>query len=137
VNVRVFLRNASQLPIEIVHVGAEIRSRWAVLDILQRDKRVGASKPVDGTERSTFTFGGIRLVPDQNYEHRYRLDMSHHAPARSSTLALERGIVGEFRSILVIDNAGRRWRLRPGRGGSAKRVRRGRKRKDEYEPHHC
>ena len=39
VNVRVFLRNASQLPIEIVHVGAEIRSRWAVLDILQSDQR--------------------------------------------------------------------------------------------------
>jgi hypothetical protein len=135
VNVRVHLRNASKLPIEIVHVGVDVRSRWAAPDILQADKRVGVFKPVEGTEKSTFIFGAIRLAPDQTYERLpYRLDISHHAPARSGMLWADRGIVCEFRSILVIDNAGRRWRLRPGRSGSAERVPRGRKRKDEYEP---
>jgi hypothetical protein len=44
-----------------------------------------------------------------------RPDVSEDAPLQ--------GIQSEFRSILVTDNAGRRWRIRPGQGGPAKRRR--------------
>jgi hypothetical protein len=136
VDIRALLRNASELPFEIVHVGVVIRPRWVVPDPLQNDKRVPAHKPFEDPATSTFVFGGIRLAPGDTHEQGHKLDLSDAAPAESLGLSFERGIACEFRSILVVDNAGRRWRLEPGRAGSAKRVRRGRKRKDEFEPHH-
>jgi hypothetical protein len=133
VNVRVLLRNVSKLPIEIIHVGVDIRARWTVED-LQAEEHVAVSKPVEGTEKPTFMIRGVRLAPNQTYEQNHRQDMSHHAPARPVLLWPDGGIVCKFRSILVIDNAGRRWRVRPGQAGSAERVPWGRKPKDELEP---
>jgi len=134
VEVRAFLHNASTLPIQIVHAGVDVRSTWAVPDVLQPDKRVEVSKPADGLETSSMFFGRFRLPPGKTHEQVHTLDISDHAPAASTMLWPDRAVVCDFRTILVIDNAGRRWRLRPGRSGSAKRARRNRKREDEYEP---
>jgi hypothetical protein len=134
--IRVFLHNASTLPIEIVHVGVDVRSSWVVPDPLHHDKRVGVYKPRDGLKASSMFFRGVRLAPDQTHEQVHTLDISDHAPARSIFLWPDQGIVCEFRTILVIDNAGRRWRLHPGRKGPAKRAPHNRKREDEHEPHY-
>jgi hypothetical protein len=102
-------------------------------DVLQTDKRPEVSKPADGLKTSTITFGGFRLPPDGKHEAVTTLDIGDHAPAAATMLWIQ-GVVCDYRTILVIDNAGRRWRLRPGRSGPAKRAPRGRKREDEYEP---
>jgi hypothetical protein len=133
----VLIRNRSKLPIEIVHVGVKLRPIWVVPDHLQPDQVRSKASSVfmpRETETSTFIFQGIRLAPGATHEQAPKIDVGDSAPARSLGISPVRGIICEFRSVLVIDNAGRRWRLQPGRAGSAKRVRPGRKRIDEYEP---
>ena len=139
VDVRVLIRNTSKLPLEIVHVGVKLRPSWVVTDHLQPDQVRNKAFPVHmprETEASTFKFQVSRLAPGATHKQAHKIDVGDSAPARSLGISPDRGIVCEFRSVLVIDNAGRRWRLQPGRAGSAERVRRGRKRKDEYEPQH-
>jgi hypothetical protein len=95
VKIRVFLHNASTLPIEIVHVGVDVRSSWVVPDPLHHDKRVGVYKPRDGLKASSMFFRGVRLAPDQTHEQVHTLDISDHAPARSIFLWPDQGIVCE------------------------------------------
>lgn len=137
VDVRVLIRNTSKLPLEIVHVGVKLRPIWVVPDVLQPDQVRNKTFPVfmpRQTKESTFVFQGIRLGPGATHEQAHQTDVADSAPPKSLGISPVRGIVCEFRSVLVIDNAGRRWRLQPGRAGSAERVRSGGKRKDEYEP---
>ena len=133
VDIRACLQNGSKLPLKIVHVGVEVRSTWLVPDHLQVDKRLDVYMPRESLRTSSFFFANVLLAPGATHEQPCRLDLSDHSPAKSLGLDIHPGIECEFRSILVIDNAGRRWRLQPGRG-DPQRVPRGRKRKDEYEP---
>ena len=134
VNVRVFLKNASNLPMEIAHAGIDVGSTWLVPDHDQPDKRPLVFTPTQATKKSSFFFYGLRLAPDLTHVQPHRLDLSENAPAYSTELSPLQGVTCEFRSILVTDNAGRRWRIRPGRGGPAKRLRWYSRRRDEYEP---
>jgi hypothetical protein len=120
VGTRVLLRNASNLPVEIVQVVFDVRSRWLVPDHAQLDKRVPAYKQVEAPRRS-MSFGGIRVPPGDRHEQSDSLDLSDVMPLESGGLSPVRGIMCEVRIILLIDNAGRRWRIQPGRGGPARR----------------
>lgn len=132
VQVRALIRNASNLPIEITHVGVDIRPNWLVQDILQTDKRLEVYKGREAPTNS-MTFGGFRLAPGVTHEQEHTIDVSGGAPAGSPMLMPGSALTTQFRTALVIDNAGRRWRLRPGERGPAQFVRRYR-RKDVLEP---
>jgi hypothetical protein len=134
VNARVFLRNASTLPIEIVHVGVNVQSTWRVPDHEQSGKLVPIWEPVEGIKESPFFFGRFRLPPDDTHVQSHQKDLSDDVPPESVGLWYGNGLVCDFRTILVTDNAGRRWRIRPGRGGPAKRLRWYSRQRDEYEP---
>jgi hypothetical protein len=135
VNARVFLRNASKLPIEIVHVGVNVQSTWLVPDHEQPETtNVEVWKDRQGTQKSAFFFGRFRLAPDDTHIQSHQLDLSDDVPPESVGIWPAQGLRCDFRTILVTDNAGRRWRIRPGRGGPAKRLRWYSRQRDEYEP---
>jgi hypothetical protein len=51
------------------------------------------------------------------------VNVAHHAPERATALHLTGGITARVDWLLVVDYAGRRWEVRPGRGRQARRIR--------------
>lgn len=71
----------------------------------------------------SMTFGEVRVAPGSTHIQEHTIDVSDGAPAGSPMLTPGRALITQFRTVLVIDNAGRRWRLRPGMRGPAQHIR--------------
>ena len=118
----VFLRNASELPVVVKHLEYTIRTRWLV------PTDDGAREPVDGTPAGPYHLYDIQLrshagVPNEFWNNNatpYEVDLAHTAPERAVQLDPIQGVRCEIDSVVVLDNAGRKWEIRPSGGGRAK-----------------
>ena len=65
----------------------------------------------------------------------FPVNVAHLAPPDAVQLGLTDGVTPFVDWLLVVDNAGRKWEVRPETGRRAKQVRRRWRRSDEYMPH--
>jgi hypothetical protein len=78
----------------------------------------------------------LRIPPRRTWNNKaypYEFDVAHTVPERAQQLDLVQGVRCEIDWLLLIDNAGVKWEIQPGRGGRAKRIR-WYNRPKEYQP---
>jgi len=130
VTIDLIVRNASELPVEVVQVACNISTRWAVPDYAswRKDDEGQPTFPgvwsiKEGISDDRFYIEPGRVPPQNSWTHSGEFNIEHIAPQNDCQLDLIRGVTCNVSWALVVDNAGRRWELRPGRGGRAKRIR--------------
>jgi hypothetical protein len=135
-----FVRNGSQLPIQVAQLAYEVRSRWLVRDLTQwLADRPGAPEWAVGpwgiglgTDPVRTYMEGIRVPPQDTWHQENGVNVAHQAPDHADQLDMIDGLNYEIRWVLLVDNAGRRWEMRPGTGRRTKRVRWYSRRRREY-----
>jgi hypothetical protein len=125
------VRNASQLPITVVQVAYSIRTTWLVpVDKAEPEnqaepKRIIAYDPVEGTEPVRSFPADFLVQPGETWDNNgtpNRINFAHTAPPDAVQLAFTNGVRWQIDWLLILDNAGRKWEVRPGRGGRATRL---------------
>jgi hypothetical protein len=130
------IRNASELPVRIRQIGYRTTTLWFVEDTAQSrlPDGIGVFTPTPGTEPLRTFHEDVVVPPGQTLELPFDVNVAHTAPAGAIQLDLLRGIDCHVDWLLVLDNAGRKWHLRPQKGRRARRVRSWSRRRDEYMP---
>jgi len=130
-----YLRNASQLPVRVAQVAWRIESSWSVEDKAQSryPHGVGVWAIVNGPHPGKSFHNDVRVPPQDTIKLPFGINVGHLAPEGASQLAAINGLAVHVEWMLLVDNAGRRWEVRPEKSGRAKRVRRWWKPK-EYMP---
>jgi hypothetical protein len=117
--IKVYIRNASDLPVDVKQVKYTIRTRWWV------PSDDGASERVDGTLTGPYFLFDFQIRPGETWDNKgtsYEVNLAHTAPEGAVQLDFLQGVQCEISSVVVLDNAGRKWDIRPGAGGRAKRL---------------
>ncbi len=121
------IRNASTVPVWLHHVKWRVDTTWLT-------SSGGGYVHVSGVRPiPLFHQDVIQMAPNSEWSSDLDHDVAHIAPDNAVQLELIRGAVCLPDVALVVDNAGRRWRVRPGAGRRAQRVGWWVKRQ-EYEP---
>jgi hypothetical protein len=120
--VDLYIRNASELPVEVVQTAYEVHTTW-----------IGKAQVWPGL-RPLAVYSGRETVPPQD-TWRKQLNytpasIANLAPEGAEMLTLFEGVRCVANWMLLIDNAGRRWDVRPSKGSRAKRARWYRRRKE-------
>jgi hypothetical protein len=82
-------------------------------------------KPVPGTVPVRAFLYDFMVRPDEtcdNGANSYEANFAHAAPQDGAQLASTRGVLCQIDWLLILDNAGRKWEVKPSRGGRAKRL---------------
>jgi hypothetical protein len=127
VRAHLFIRNASELPIEVVQLACDLETTWDVPD------GELAYRPVAGVQPHRSFIDRVMVPPQDTWDGSYDFNIAHLAPENAVQLDLIRGVVVVIRWLLIIDNAGRKWEVRPSSGTRARRVKWYRQR-EEYQP---
>ncbi|HEX6352472.1 hypothetical protein [Actinophytocola sp.] len=125
IKVQVFVRNSSQLPINLTQLACEVKTVWLVPDWQQipSGQKPDIWTPTPGTTTSSFFVYDIVVPPGDTREINAEIDVSNHGPKDAKQLTFPDGAQGHIQWLLVHDNAGRRWELRPSKGRRARRIR--------------
>jgi len=125
IQVQTSVRNSSQLPITLAQLACEVSTAWLVPDWQQipADQEPDVWTPAPGTTTSKFFTYDIVVPPGETHEINAEIDVSNHAPQDAKQLTFPNGVQGHIQWLLVHDNAGRRWELRPSKGRRARRIR--------------
>jgi hypothetical protein len=107
--VEVRLRNASDLPVEVVKLAYEVRTRWLV--------PAGELAYIftDGSAPLVQLLENVRIPPGETLSAPSPVNVAHLAPEGAVQIAPIGGVTCAVDWFFVIDNAGRRWRARPRR----------------------
>lgn len=124
------MRNASDLPVDVVKLACEVRTSWMVP--VEPEQLVPAHVITAGTGSVRVFFDDFRVPPGETLQMPYPVNFAHLAPDGAVQLSPIRGVTTIASWLLVIDNVGRRWVIRP-RKGRAMRWRWYRK-SEEYSP---
>ncbi|MFI5840348.1 hypothetical protein ACIA8K_11645 [Catenuloplanes sp. NPDC051500] len=117
-----FVRNGSQLPVDVHQVAFDVRTQWCVRDLEQWSDDFPVWEIKEGTDLLRYFQGLVRVPPEETYELGAQpINVAHLAPAHAGQLDPLIGLSYEVRWMLISDNAGRRWEVRPGR--STRRIR--------------
>jgi len=128
--IAVHVRNASDLPVQVVQLAYEVRTRWMVPVLPESPVPAHEETAGDGCVRQFLD--DFRVPPGETLDMPSPVNVAHLAPEGAVQLALFRGVTGAASWLLVVDNVGRRWIVRP-RKGRARRLRWYRRR-EEYWP---
>ena len=85
----------------------------------------GASERVDGTLAGPYYLFDFQVRPGETWDNKgtpYEVNLAHTAPEGAVQLDFLQGVQCEISSVVVLDNADRRWEIRPSGGGRAKRL---------------
>lgn len=130
--VNFFVRNSTDLPVELVEVSWDLHTKWMVTDAQSSpDLPVYSVEPGTGVLK-LFT-QRMRIAPQDTKTWSTDSNFAHLAPDSAVQPAWFQGLDCRVKWALLIDNGGRRWEVSPSRGKRAKRVRWYRRRK-EYQP---
>ncbi|WSQ10280.1 hypothetical protein OG604_22355 [Streptomyces sp. NBC_01231] len=140
--VKLHFGNSGNLPVEIVQISFEVKTKWAVRDLDQWEREPDGSlrngygvwtvKPGIGSHKHFIA--NVRVPPQGEVDSETPIDVSDLAPEHADQLELFDGITCKISWMLIVDNAGRRWEVRPGVGRRAKRIRWYHRRR-EFQPH--
>jgi len=128
VTVTLQLRNASDLPVRIEYVGYELHSEWMVWTLAENGSREGERVP---GRPMKMDISRVAVPPEETRTFEGLADLVHSAPGDVwavthgphvdlPTLDLYRTEV-VVHDAVIVDNAGRRWFVQPGRALRAKR----------------
>jgi hypothetical protein len=126
IKVRVNIRNATELPVEVHLVAFTFQTRWIVpYPESLPDPTVLVWQGVPGKADVMRFIGPTGIAPQKTWESQWvTINLTHTAPADNATLApFSDGLKCVIAYALVVDNAGRRWEARQRQGKSAKRIR--------------
>jgi len=119
-------RNANEVPIDVHQVAFDIETQWWVPSDgngVDADRTLPSWTSKPGTELSRCFQGRFLLPPDSSLpENPQKHHVGQQAPGRATQLDIINGVRATVRWFLAIDNAGRRWEVRPGRGQRARRI---------------
>lgn len=134
--VGITLRNATDLPIRIRQIGYSLHTHWQIPDAEQTTSDLAVHSIVPGKDLGARHFPEhISLAPQETREIAPSPgDVSAQAPSSEGVVSFAPPPRVVINWALVVDNAGRRWVLRPEVGGRAERVGR-RWKREEYQPH--
>jgi hypothetical protein len=119
-----YARNGSELPVRVVQIAFRIETKWAVeADVNPQSGEVMSWVTQQGVEPVRKFTDPRRVPPGETLDWSLDANVAHTAPDRATQLALSDGVDAHVDWILIIDNAGLRWEVRPESGGRAKRVR--------------
>jgi hypothetical protein len=112
ITVRICAKNASELPVQIVRLAYEIETQW-----IHKGGMI-AGKPTQGFADR------IWVPPQEPLEKELTVSVADSRPEGALMLAVIPGqdVDCTIRWLLLVDNAGRKWEVRPGKGSRAKRV---------------
>ncbi|HJQ08047.1 MAG TPA: hypothetical protein VJ836_01040 [Candidatus Saccharimonadales bacterium] len=128
-----FVRNGSALPVEIVQIAFDIHTRWMVRDLAQWRDELPVWDVKPGTGVVQMYSGRVRVAPEETWDSGpQEVNFAHLAPEHADQLDLIEGLSYEIRWVLMVDNAGRRWEMRPMVGGAARRIRWWSRRRHDY-----
>jgi hypothetical protein len=131
-DVQVRVRNASDLPADVVQLAYEIRTSWMV-PIAPPESPVPAYRETAGEGRVLQFLNDFHVPPGETLDLPSRVNVAHLAPEGAVQLSSIQGVTATASWLLVVDNVGRRWVIRP-RTGRAKRWWRYCHRREEYWP---
>jgi hypothetical protein len=130
--INLHLRNASELPVTVKQLAHEVHTRW--FHEVQEHSVVRVYDLVDAAEPLRAFVNDLQLAPGETKElGPYGFNLAHLAPDGSNQLAWPNGVTVRVAWLLLIDNAGRRWVVKPQKGRRARRVLRW-WRPEEYMP---
>ncbi len=123
-------KNTSDRPVDIHAALVEVTSQWMV----PASPAGGAWSTSPGTEPAQLSLPApVLLAPgDDKVISDYGMNLEHQAPEGAVQLHPLRGVTARVRWFLAIDNAGRRWEVRPGQGRRARLIHRYSRRRDFY-----
>lgn len=127
----VHVRNASDLPVDVVQLAYEVRTAWMVPAEPASPVPVHLQTPGTGSVQQFLN--DFRVPPGETLNMSFLVNVAHLAPEGAVQLWPIGGVTVATNWLLAIDNVGRRWVIRP-REGRAKRRRWYRKR-DGHWPH--
>jgi len=129
-----YVRNGSALPIQIMYMAFEIHTRWMVRDLAQWRDELPIWTPTPGTDVVRMYGGKVRVAPEDTWSDSspQEVNVGHLAPEHADQLDFIEGLSYRIRWVLLIDNAGRRWEVRPEMGGPARRIRWWSRRRRDY-----
>jgi hypothetical protein len=112
VKLRICEKNSNDAPIHLVHVAFLIETSWCVCvqdDVLE---------VVKGTQADRLFLDGSLLAPGEQRDRTPTAHyVGHQAPPGATGLTLApHGVRCTVDWFLAVDNAGRRWEVRPGQG---------------------
>jgi hypothetical protein len=116
------VRNGSELPVRVARIAFRIETRWLVVDDAQSQTVLQAWDVVPVTDPLRKFADDLLVPPDETEVWSFEVNVAHTAPEGATQLHLDKGIAAHVDWLLVIDNAGRRWEVRPreGRQGQAR-----------------
>lgn len=124
--VKLFVRNATDLPVDVRQVAYIIHTRWTVPDLDQCTNKaepdIWSIEP--GAKSEQYFVEKIRVAPQETWDQPFPVNFAHLAPDGASQPEMFHGVTCEISWVLLTDNAGRRWELRPTKGDRARRIRR-------------
>lgn len=131
-DIQVHVRNASDLPANVVQLAYEIGTSWMVPNA-PPESPVPAYVITAGEGRVLQFLNDFRVPPGETLDLPSRVNVAHLAPEGAVQLSPIQGVKATASWLLVVDNVGRRWVIRP-RAGRAKRWRRYLCRREEHWP---
>jgi hypothetical protein len=117
--IEVHVRNASDLPVNVVRLAYEVRASWMVPTEPQSLVPVHVITAGDGCVQQFLD--DFRVPPGETLNMPSPVNVAHLAPAGAVQLSPIRGITAAASWLLVIDNVGRRWAVRPRTGRAVRR----------------
>jgi hypothetical protein len=127
----VHVRNASDLPVHVVQLAYEVRTSWMVP--VEPQSPMPAYMETGGEGSVQQFLNNFRVPPGETLNGPSRVNVAHLAPEGAVRLSPIRGVTATANWLLVVDNVGRRWVVRP-RAGRAKRWRRWHRRREDHWP---
>jgi hypothetical protein len=105
--VEVHVRNASDLPVEVVQLAYEVRTSWMVR--VQPELPVPVHVVTAGSGCVSQFLNNFRVPPGETLTMSSPVNFAHLAPEGAVQLAAFGGVTDAANWLLVIDNVGRRW----------------------------
>lgn len=116
---RLYVRNASTVPVLVELLTCKIETSWLVPD--GRSPR--SYQRTAGVRPEERAVKGIVVEPDGKWgSPEGRFDLKGIAPEGAAQLDPVDGVRCVVRGLMLLDNAGRRWVVRPGKGRRAAKV---------------
>lgn len=140
--VKVFVKNATDLPVTVAQIAFEMHTSWMVIDRSNWNPGPGEQFNTDapgvwtikpGTSTQLSFKDRLVIPPEDTVSWEDEVNFGHMAPEDAMQPAMWHGLELRVKWMLVVDNAGRRWEVRPTQRRSIRRVRWLHRRK-EYQP---
>jgi hypothetical protein len=125
VKVRIVIRNATDLPIEVHQVAFTFQTKWVVAPTDVDDIAVRALGGTTGKTDMLRFMGPTGIAPRETTDGSWvTVNLARLAPVDGARLSIySDGVKCVIMHALIVDNAGRRWEARQKQGKSAKRIR--------------